>query len=88
MKLLLWGAALAGGYYLYTESKKKKEAAKPVVPGVTGAGLLAPDDPEGSLYVKGGGLYLDTQLPGDVLIELEGLGSCCHSCRMGGPCCG
>jgi hypothetical protein len=36
MRLLLWGAAIAGGYYLYNEHKKPK---------ATVTGLVNPKDP-------------------------------------------
>lgn len=86
MKLLLWGAAIAGGYYLLKEAEKKK--ADPAAAAKPNVDVIVPDGDEGSLYVQGGGMYLDTALPGDVIIELEGLGQCCNNCRQGAPCCG
>jgi hypothetical protein len=91
MRLLTWAALIGGGYYLYQESKKSKPEPKP---GVNTPGIIVPEGDEGSLYVEGGGMYLDTALPGDVIIDLtdpnmlEGLGNCCNNCRRGAPCCG
>lgn len=87
MKLTTALILAAGGYYLYSESKKAPaKKAAPDAPSETPAAYLPPEGEE--VFIPGGGMYYNVALPGDIVIELDGLGSCCANCARGLRCAG